>query len=96
MDENISGILWEFLRENCLPRECDVVYGDDDNLFEAGIIDSAGVLAFVAFIESVFGLSIPDEDLLPENLKSVAAATRYIEARRRAGPGAAVSEIPHA
>jgi acyl carrier protein len=96
MDENVSEVLWEFLRENCLPRQCDVVYGDDDNLFEAGIIDSAGVLAFVAFIEGVYGLSIPDEDLLPENFKSVATATRYIGARRRAGSGAAVSEPPHA
>ena len=95
MDESVVGVLWGFLRENCLPRECEVEYGGDTNLFETGIIDSAGVLAFVAFIEQVYGFSIPDEDLLPENLKSVDAAARYIQARLKVRLHGADSEPGH-
>jgi len=81
MDGDVSKILWAYLRENCLPFDVEAEYGDADNLFEAGILDSAGVLAFVGFIEKVFDLTIPDEDLLPENFTSIRATTQYINSR---------------
>ena len=33
------------------------------------------------FVEERFGISVPDDDFLPENFASVAAAATYIEQR---------------
>lgn len=53
----------------------------DDSLIEVGVIDSTGVLELIEFIESRYEITIPDEDVLPENLDSVASIMRYVSAR---------------
>lgn len=55
--------------------------GRDDSLLESGVIDSTGVLELIAFIEERYGIRVPDEDLLPENLDSLAGIVRYLHAR---------------
>jgi acyl carrier protein len=59
----------------------------NDSLLEAGVIDSVGVLELMEFIESTYGIEIPDSDVLPENLDSIDAITRYVTAKR-GGAGA--------
>jgi acyl carrier protein len=44
-----------------------------------GIIDSTGVLELVSFVESKFGISIADEDLIPSNFDSLRALTDFVE-----------------
>lgn len=41
------------------------------NLFEAGVVDSYGVVELVQFIESQFGVKLTDEELLSPELASV-------------------------
>jgi acyl carrier protein len=53
--------------------------GDTDPLIESGIIDSMGVLDVVAFIESEFKVTIEDEELIPDNFRSIAQMAAYIE-----------------
>jgi acyl carrier protein len=78
---DIERVLLEHLQENYLPRGTDVRIDPEVDLFDVGILDSAAVLSVILFIETEFGLTIPDEDLLPENISSVDAATRYITMR---------------
>jgi len=54
---------------------------DSDELLESGIMDSLGVLDLVAFIESEFGLTVSDEDLSPENFRSIENVARFAESR---------------
>lgn len=81
MAVDIERVLIEHLRENYLPRGTEIRIDPEVDLFDAGILDSAAVLSVILFMETEFGLTIPDEDLLPENISSVAAATRYITMR---------------
>lgn len=55
---------------------------DDDSLLERGIMDSTGVLELVAFLESEFGLSVQDDELLPENLDSVSRIVAFAERKQ--------------
>ena len=55
---------------------------DDDSLLESGIVDSLGVLDIVSFVESEFGISVADEDLIRENFGSVGPIAAYIEAKQ--------------
>lgn len=43
----------------------------EDSLLESGIVDSLGVLELVEFLETAFGISVTEEDLLPENFDSI-------------------------
>jgi acyl carrier protein len=61
---------------------------DDQSLMDAGVIDSTGVLELTEYLSTEFGIEIPDADLVPENLDSVANISAYV-ARRLAGQGAA-------
>ena len=55
---------------------------DDDSLLESGIVDSLGVLDIVSFVESEFGISVADEDLIRENFGSIGRIAAYIEAKQ--------------
>jgi acyl carrier protein len=68
----------QFILENFL-------FGDDSNLadetsfLEEGIIDSTGILELVDFIEKEFGISINDDELIPENLDSIKNVSAYLD-----------------
>jgi acyl carrier protein len=60
-----------YIVENFMPGEDERGLRDDDLLFESGLIDSAGAMTFIAFLESRFKIEVLDEDLFPENFASV-------------------------
>jgi acyl carrier protein len=74
---DIATVLRQFVVENFLFGQDDG-FADDDSFLERGIIDSTGVLELVAFLERRFGLTIADEELVPENLDSLANLTRFV------------------
>lgn len=51
------------------------------SLTQTGVLDSMGVLELVMFIEERFGLTVPEEDTVPENLDTVDRVVRYVDAR---------------
>ena len=53
--------------------------GNDDSLLNNGLIDSLGILEVVAFMEKEFGITVSDEDLLPENFGSVGSLINFIQ-----------------
>lgn len=69
-----------------------ILEGDPENLpgaeslTQSGVLDSMGVLELVMFIEERFGVSVPDEDTIPENLDSVDRIVRYVDGRLAAAP----------
>jgi acyl carrier protein len=81
MDNEIESVLWDFLRENCLPQKGEIDLQTTDNLFNSGIIDSAGLIHFVCFIEKKFDIIIPDEDLIPDKFTTIESITNYIRSR---------------
>ena len=58
--------------------------GDDENLFESGIVNSLFAVQLMTFVERNFGIEIGMEDLDVENFKSVSATAMFIE-RKSAG-----------
>ena len=79
----------QFVIENFL-------FGQDKNLnnsqsfLDSGIIDSTGVLELIGFLESQYGISIQDDELVPSNLDSVERVARFVEGKLNAkGAGVA-------
>jgi len=44
-------------------------FSDDDDLLEAGL-DSMGIMRLIIFIEEQFGVTLPDSEIDPDNVKS--------------------------
>lgn len=67
-----------FIVDNFLFGQETAEFTDDASFLESGLIDSTGVLELVAFLEERFGVTVADEDLVPENLDSVRNLEAFI------------------
>ncbi|MBI1178650.1 acyl carrier protein [bacterium] len=59
-------------------------FGNDDSFLEKGIIDSTGVLELVTHLESTYGVTVSDDELIPENLDSLSAVCTYVTRKQSA------------
>ena len=61
--------------------------GDNDDLFESGIVNSLFAVQLMTFIEKTFAIEVGMDDLDIENFKSLNAATAFVERKngRRVG-----------
>ncbi|WJH42102.1 acyl carrier protein [Aliirhizobium terrae] len=80
MAERFNAEIREFISENFLFR-ADAELDNDQSLLESGVIDSTGVLEVIAFLEQTYGISVADEEIVPENLDSINNMTRYLAAK---------------
>jgi acyl carrier protein len=78
VQQEVEAKVRKYICDNYLPRGAEANLCLDENLFDSGILDSAGLISFIVFLEKSFGLTIPDEDLLPENFCSLEAMTGYL------------------
>ena len=86
---SIEQELHSFIAERfCFGRSGS--FSDSDSFLQKGILDSTGMVEFVTFIESHYGLALEDGELVPENLDSVACAADFVcqklAAQRRPQP----------
>jgi len=72
--EEIASQLCVFLRENILAS--DIAVTPDTELSHIGV-DSFSLMELVLFIERRFGLELPAEALVPENIASVRSLSAY-------------------
>jgi acetyltransferase-like isoleucine patch superfamily enzyme/acyl carrier protein len=79
--EQVRGYLAETHFASFGPGELS----DDDSLFDNDIMDSVGVVALASWLEATFDIDADEDDLIPENLETVARIERFVGARRMAG-----------
>ena len=77
--------LRKFIQENFMFGLENIELSPDDSLIGKGLIDSSGVLELIAFLEQKYAITIEDSELVPENLDTINALTRFIE--RKTGTG---------
>ncbi len=57
----------------------DVDFELEDNLVDDGILDSLDIVTLITEINSEFGVSIPAEEIIPENFNSAEALFDLIQ-----------------
>lgn len=67
-----------YIAENILFSKNGYPYPDEASFLENGIIDSMNVLELVVFVEDHFGITVDDQDVVPENFDSVARLSSYV------------------
>ena len=75
--ESVKTILQE-LAQAPIPED------PDSSLFEAGVIDSFGVMDLVERLEAEFGIKIPDQDMVPRRFESLSKIVTQVEQHRGA------------
>jgi acyl carrier protein len=68
----------QFIVDNFLYGQEDNTLGDNISFLEKGIIDSTGILELVSFIEGKYGITIEDEELIPDNFDSLTKLSVFI------------------
>ena len=81
MEKNIQKTFRNFIIENFLFEEDDNLK-ENTSFLENGIIDSTGVLELVMFIEETYGISVEDDEIVPENLDSISKIAEYVQRKQ--------------
>ena len=89
---DITTAVRDFVHENFLFRLDREMLADDESLIEANIIDSTGVLELISFLETNFGVSIVDSDIVPADLDSIGAIAAFVS--RKLEPEAVTASHP--
>jgi acyl carrier protein len=76
----IGDRLRSFIKQNFYAAH-KLEIADSDSLLDRGIIDSTGVLELVGYLEKEFGIKIADEEMVPENLDSIANMLAFIQSK---------------
>ncbi len=85
MTDSSPGVRHEvrgFVEESFLHLHPGVVLGDDDDLLALGVLDSLGFVELVEEVQGRYGIEIEDIEITEENFGSIAAVSRFVEARR--------------
>jgi len=74
-----AEVISRFIEERFLVSFSDGKLSVGSDLFEAGVIDSFGVVELVSFIQDEFGVALEAEDLLSPELATVTGLVALIE-----------------
>ena len=77
---NTIDAIRNYVIEEFLPGTESQEIPADMDLLNSGIIDSLGLLKMIAWIETTFEVTVGDEDLDPENFRSLESMDRFIAA----------------
>jgi acyl carrier protein len=88
---SINDELRNFITESIMYGHNTDFLADDSSFLESGVIDSTGVLELINYMESRFGISVADDELVPENLDSINGLIRFIE--KKSGEVKAKAEV---
>ncbi len=58
-----------------------------ESLLDLGVMDSTGAMDLVMYLEGEFGITVADEELVPENLDSIERIAAFVT-RKLAGKAA--------
>jgi len=78
--ETIRKTLRQFIVDNFLLGQ-NLGFSDGDSLIDRGLVDSTGVLELVTFLEEQFGVSVADEEIVPDNLDSIDNLARFLASK---------------
>ena len=80
MDANAR--IRQFLSEYFILGDEFAALDDDASLLENGIVDSTGVIELVAFVEDAFGITVDDDEVVPDHFDSVKRLVAYVHSKR--------------
>ena len=82
MSSELQTQVRDFILENYLFTDDTSALSPDESLLDRGIVDSTGMLEIIMFIEDELGVTVEDEEMIPENLDSVNRIATFVGKKR--------------
>ena len=73
----------EYILDNFLFTKDQNALANEDSFLNKGIIDSTGIMEVIMFLEEEFGITVDDEEMVPENLDSINNIVGFIDRKRQ-------------
>ena len=80
--KSVEDTIRRHISENILFTGDGYPYPDDASFLNEGIIDSMNVLELVMLVEEKFGISVADQEIVPDNFDSISKLAAFV--RRKA------------
>lgn len=78
-----KAIVRELVESTVVSRKGATNVSDDEPLLESGLIDSMGIFQLVTSLEEACGVTIGDDEVVPENFSSIDAITALVNQKSR-------------
>ena len=78
---DLKGILSTFIIDEII-NEKSTLLKDNEQLIEAGIIDSFGIIKLISFIEKQFEIKLDNDDLMPNNFENIRSISNMISRKQ--------------
>lgn len=85
--EAVKAQVRQYIAANFMMGANVAELGDDDSFMGQNVIDSAGVLELIAYLEQTYGIKVDEDEMIPDNLDSLNGVGRYLQ-RKLNGTGA--------
>jgi len=76
-------IVKNFIQSELVKDKARSSLQDNDNLIEAGVIDSLGIMKLVTYLEETFSISISDDELIPDNFETIDAISAFLVSKQQ-------------
>ena len=80
--QEITKTIRNFITDNFLYGVDVTNLQNDTSLINAGLVDSAGIMEVVAYVEENFKIAVEDADLLPANFDSLNGIAKFINEKK--------------
>ena len=79
---NNETAIERFILDDLLIGEDRTSLDPDESLISSGVLDSLALLRLIAFIEEQFGVTVEDDEVVPDNFETVNTIRSFIERKR--------------
>jgi acyl carrier protein len=84
---NIGAIIKRFLVDEIMVKDGRTEIQDNVSLIASGLLDSLALLRLIEFVEEQFGVTVEDDELLPENFQTIDAIRHFVEQKMQGKDG---------
>ena len=74
----VEKTIRKFVVEELMFQKDETLLKLDDSLLEKRVIDSAGMLELVSFLEKQYGIAIGRTDIVPENFETIQSISKLV------------------
>jgi len=85
--EKVESSIEEFIRNRFNVQPDDSLFARDINLWEYGYADSVGVVELISFLETTFGVRLPDGAFFDPDFTSIQGISRIVQRHIQESPG---------
>lgn len=83
MSKEVEQEITTFIVEEVLDEESGTTLNPDQALL-TGLLDSFGLMSLLAFIEEHYEVTIPNNEVVTENFRTVAVLAAFVAAKQQA------------